>query len=1641
MTKKYHHPGIIILLLLSFSVFSVFGQVNRPVYWTKNYGGTSLDNAACIKATPDGGHIMCGTTSSNNNDVSGLHGTANDIWVVKLSNTGIIEWQKTYENTYDEDASSIILTSDGGYAVSGTTNMFTSTANALILKITSTGVLEWQRQIGASVADRGWQLAETTDGGFVITGETIGATDGDFAGLTNHGGYDLFVAKVNSTGVLQWARIYGGSQSERGVAIRQLSDGNILVIGYAVSNDGDVTGNHNNYDVADYWILKLSPSGNVIWKKCYGGDGDEKPYNGFEKNNRYYLIGTTMNLSHAASGDVNGVIDGYDMWYVVLDTAGNLVRQKCIGGTSSVDFGYDIASTIDNKIIIGGYSQSNDVYVSGSHGLTDYALIKIDTLGIKQWGKLFGSSYYDRSYSVSVNADSSLSLLGDVSVADGDVAAIYGSNDFWVVNYTDTSLYPDLYAKITGNAQAFVGNKINYKLKFGRNNNIVTADTVTLQFIKDSRLQFISSTRPVSFVSGDTLVWKIPKNALLSNDSTLLKFGMDPVAAFTPDSFRVKSIFSPYASEFFQTNNVDSLTTKMKYQNAAITNPFIQISSSATVAANQAVSYTIGYAFQSVLDTTRGTIKLIKDHKTDFVSAVPAYTSLIGDTLTWNFSTTLPFLNSSIALTLLVKDTPVVQVGNIIKNSTTLRFNTIDTAVLKRTDSIQQLVNLICTSPNTVNTTLPPPQGLQWLRLFGGSASESSYELAAVSDSSFVSVSYSDSHDGDAAGSPPNYNGYAVKYLTNGTRVWKKTIGGAGNDILTSVVKAAGGSVILVGDTYSSDGSFSGNHGMSDVLLTKLDSAGNTVWQKLVGGTGLDGGLTLIRKFRDNKYVVLTSTSSNNGDVINPYTDLQPSYPWLFVIDENGNIVWQKVLPDTLFSSFYDIRVTADKGYILGGGKGTFDNTTFTYSEIARMIKIDSAGTIVFLKNYTNFNHSQNITSVYAGTDSTFTFAGYVYPTSTPADLCIGDHGNIDAWAGKTDKYGNLLWQKFYGGSDDDYGYNIIKAQEGGYLLSGRAASNDGNASGHHGTDEYSSDAWIIKLDDHGELLWQKTIGGDADDLVFYAIQMPNNDIIASGYTNSYNNGDIYGSWVPGWYDALIFKLGASNSIRGVVYSDNNGNHIKDSGESYFTQGIVKSTKGSLVNSGDIVNGFYANSVDTGSYITQPVINSPYYTPYPLTGTSTFINYFQTDTIDFAMVPISGINDLKITMLPLTVARPGFETQYKIKYENAGTTTIANGSVTLVKDHRTTFDSASLTYTSLVADTVTWGFSNFAPMQTKELTVYLKPAIPPIVNNLDTLHSYATVNPVAGDSTPLNNSTAINQLVTGSYDPNDKTETHGPGFPAQLLANGEYLNYIIRFQNTGADTAFRVLVRDTLDAKLDWSSLEMISVSHSYRFSVTDQNKLEWKFDPIILPDSTHSYAASQGYIAYRIKPKSDLAEGDTIANRAAIYFDFNSPVLTNIQNTVIDNSISICSGETTLYKSGIPGGLAFQWQVNYGNGYVNLVNDGVYSGVASDSLRLLSPPTSYSGNKYRCTVTTANGTVTGAVYQLKFGAIWTGSLSTAWENPGNWKCGVIPDANTDVTINTGTIIVNSNTAIRSLTVKPGVQFWVGAGVTFSILH
>ncbi len=169
---------------------------------------------------------------------------------------------------------------------------------------------------------------------------------------------------------------------------------------------------------------------------------------------------------------------------------------------------------------------------------------------------------------------------------------------------------------------------------------------------------------------------------------------------------------------------------------------------------------------------------------------------------------------------------------------------------------------------------------------------------------------------------------------------------------------------------------------------------------------------------------------------------------------------------------------------------------------------------------------------------------------------------------------------------------------------------------------------------------------------------------------------------------------------------------------------------------------------------------------------------------------------------------------------------------------------------------------------------------PPAANDGDILHLSASGAPIAGDAFPADNSTMLDQTIVNAFDPNDKTVLEGAFI--EPIQTSNYLHYLTRFQNTGSASATTVVLKEILDADLDWNTFEPIAASHDYSIQIKNGNELTATFSNIDLPHSSANEAASHGWMTYRIKPKSGFTYGDSADSQADIYFDFNLPITTN---------------------------------------------------------------------------------------------------------------------------------------------------------------
>ncbi len=320
-------------------------------------------------------------------------------------------------------------------------------------------------------------------------------------------------------------------------------------------------------------------------------------------------------------------------------------------------------------------------------------------------------------------------------------------------------------------------------------------------------------------------------------------------------------------------------------------------------------------------------------------------------------------------------------------------------------------------------------------------------------------------------------------------------------------------------------------------------------------------------------------------------------------------------------------------------------------------------------------------------------------------------------------------------------------------------------------------------------------------------------------------------------------------------------------------------------------DGTYLLYTNEGTFNTTLTTNLPnYFTATPANYTNTFTGFNNTFTADFCVVPNQTVNDVNVSLIPISQARPGFNATYQIVYKNIGTTQLNGNLILEFDENKLNFLNASETVDTQTSNSLSFNYSNLNPFETRTIDLEFNVFAPPTVNIDDILSFTASINPIASDFTADDNVFELNQIVVGSYDPNDITCLEGDEI---LLAEADkYLHYVIRFQNTGTVNAINVVVKNVLDANLDWSTLQLESYSHNNRVAITNGNEIEFIFENINLPDSTTDEPNSHGFIAYKIKPKAGIALGDIIPNKADIFFDFNAPIQTNTATTTIVNTL-----------------------------------------------------------------------------------------------------------------------------------------------------
>lgn len=358
-------------------------KLNRcgNIEWERSFGGTNYESARDVVQTADGGYIVAGETNSTDGGVISGYGGTKDIWILKLNATGTLLWQKRYGGNGLDIANHIYLQGDGSFyiAASSSSNDGNISGNhgtagytdGVLMKLDGNGNLLWSRCFGGSKNEEFFGI-EIINGRTYLAG-FANSTDGDIPPQQKN--YDVWLLALDANGNKVYSKVYGGAQNDVAYSMIKGTDGSLTLAGYTTSDDGDVSGAKGSQD---YWVININPAnGNKNWQKVLGGTDADYANAVLTDTDGGYLVG---GIAYSPDGDIGNPLGEGDYWVVKLSNAGAVVWEQSIGGSGNDHLRSLAFQPAAKEYFLCGDSDSGDGDFSGAQGEVDFGIIKLKQL-------------------------------------------------------------------------------------------------------------------------------------------------------------------------------------------------------------------------------------------------------------------------------------------------------------------------------------------------------------------------------------------------------------------------------------------------------------------------------------------------------------------------------------------------------------------------------------------------------------------------------------------------------------------------------------------------------------------------------------------------------------------------------------------------------------------------------------------------------------------------------------------------------------------------------------------------------------------------------------------------------------------------------------------------------------------------------------------------------------------------------------------------------------------------------------------------------------------------------------------------------------------------------------------------------------
>lgn len=409
------------------------------------------------------------------------------------------------------------------------------------------------------------------------------------------------------------------------------------------------------------------------------------------------------------------------------------------------------------------------------------------------------------------------------------------------------------------------------------------------------------------------------------------------------------------------------------------------------------------------------------------------------------------------------------------------------------------------------------PTKIELIKTFGGAKNDSFQSVVNTTDGGYAILGFTQSNDFDISDkTDESFDFWLLKFSADDVLLWSKTFGGSEDDRGADIIATNDGGFALFGFSKSTNGNLTENAGNQDFWIIKTSSTGDISWQKTFGFSGADVGTSLIQT-TDSGFLItgVLDVTASGGQGNKTAQKHAGGDVWAIKLDASGNKEWQNYFGGTNTDTPFGIQETDDNSFIIiaSSDSNDFNITNNKGQYDFWILKIASDGALIWQKNFGG-SEIEEPRGICKTNDGNFLIVG---DTRSSDQDVSKNNGAADIWLIKISPEGELLWEKTVGGTSFDAARAIFKSKNYGYFIAGNSRSSN-NGFENKG----QNDTWILKIDEFGNLVWQKFIGGSENDFLFDITELSNNSIITIGESYS-ENQDITEN--KGFSDALLIKI------------------------------------------------------------------------------------------------------------------------------------------------------------------------------------------------------------------------------------------------------------------------------------------------------------------------------------------------------------------------------------------------------------------------------------------------------------------------------------------------------------------------------------